>query len=96
MKDHGITRRALVAAALFTTIGRAIDTPANDWQEVIGALVTAGAKTNPAPGEVPSASWPYFGIAIMVSGGAPRGRIWLPTAVSHTDAEGNVWYTHAI
>ena len=82
-------------AYFFGLISRTKGSNANDFNTVLMALVNQGAKVNPAPNEVPQESWPFYGIAIMVSGGEARGRIWLPTATSYVGG-GNVWYTHEI
>ena len=77
----------------FQISGQTIGTPANDFNAVLMGLVSQGCKTNPAPDEKPQASWPFHGLAIMVSGGEARGRIWLPTSESYVGG-GNVWWTH--
>jgi hypothetical protein len=69
-----------------------IDTPADDFTDVLMGLVNQGAHVNPAQGEKPQADWPFYGLMIMVSGGEARGRIWLPTAT--TNAASGGWYTH--
>jgi hypothetical protein len=72
--------------------GQEIDTPADDFNDVLMGLVNQGCHTNPAQGEKPQADWPFNGLMIMVSGGEARGRIWLPTAT--TNAASGGWYTH--
>jgi len=73
--------------------GQEINTPANDFNAVLMGLVSQGCKTNPSPDEKPQASWPFYGLTIMVSGGEARGRVWLPTAESYVGG-GNIWWTH--
>ena len=77
----------------FQITGQEIDTPANDFNAVLMGLVQQGAKVNPGENEQPQASWAFHGLAIMVSGGEARGRVWLPTAESYIGAE-KVWWTH--
>jgi len=72
--------------------GQEIDTPADDFNDVLMVLVNGGAHVNPAQNEKPQADWPYYGLMIMVSGGEARGRIWLPTLT--TNAASGGWYTH--
>ena len=83
------TTMAQWEAYFFSIIHRSKDSPANDFNQVLMELVNQGAQQNPSPGQVPQESWAFYGISIMVSGGEARGRIWLPTATSHTFA-GNV------
>jgi hypothetical protein len=72
--------------------GQEIDTPADDFNEVLMNLVNQGCHVNPAQNEKPQADWPFNGLMIMVSGGEARGRIWLPTATTNEASGG--WYTH--
>jgi uncharacterized membrane protein YgcG len=77
----------------FQITGQKIGDPANDFNAVLMDLVSKGAKVNPGENEKPQTSWAFHGLAVMVSGGEARGRIWLPTAESYIGA-GKVWWTH--
>ena len=77
----------------FGLIHKTKGAPANDYEAVLQELINQGAKVNPAKGEIPTVSWPFYGLAIMVSG-TPRGRIWLPTSETNVAAGG--WYSHEI
>ena len=65
-------------AKFFGWINRTKGTPANDFSPVMAGLVGQGMVVNPPRGQVPQQSWPFYGMTMMMSGGEPRGRIWLP------------------
>ena len=64
---------------------------------VVESLPGRGMGINPKPGEIQPQDAPHYGITVMIdAGGNARGRIWLPTDLAQTDANGNRWFTHEI
>jgi hypothetical protein len=79
----------------FSLIDKSVGIPADDYEAVLLGLVDDGMLVNavpdPDPDAVPSVSWPFYGIKLIVAAGDhPRGRIQLPTAAP--DANG--YWTH--
>ena len=79
----------------FGLIGKTKGTPANDYQDVLGVLLSAGMRTNAVPGgeeQRPQESWPFYGMLMVVSGGTARGRVQLPT----NEPDGNGYWTRLV
>jgi len=84
-------------AYFFSLIQRTEGSPAPDWKAVLESLPGRGMGINPKPGEIQPQNAPHYGITVMIdAGGNARGRIWLPTDLAQTDANGNRWFTHEI
>lgn len=75
----------------FSLLDETVGQPADDFEAKLLALRDDGMLVNAVPGEVPSVSWPNYGIKLIIDASDhPRGRIQLPTAVP--DANG--YFTH--
>ncbi len=78
----------------FHIIGKREGEPANDHEMVVKrAMLDKGAQQNVPEGELPGRDWPFKAIAVMVSGGVARGRLFLPSNVAQIGDNGNRWYT---
>jgi hypothetical protein len=81
----------------FDLIGRQIGQNCeHDWEPTLRSLVDRGMQQNVLPNTKPTRAMPFHGIAMMMSGGKARGRIFLPAAVPQIGDDGTQWFTRDV